>query len=59
MPSKPVDFLLDRGFARAEGSSTWLHLKWWQFHSYIASYFPEPLVPGFLAGRAMHMAIRE
>ena len=59
MPSRPVDFLLDRGFARAEGSSIWLHLKGGSFILTLPVTFQSLLWPGFLAGRAMHMAIRE
>jgi hypothetical protein len=37
----------------------WLHLKLWQFHFALPVTFQRLLWPELLAGRTMHLAIRE
>ncbi len=47
------------GSIEGEDVLIWLHRKEWQLHFALPVTFRRLLWPGFLAGRAMHMAIRE
>ena len=50
MSSRPVDFLLDRGFDRGEDLSIWLYLKWRQFPFALLATFRRLLWPEFFGG---------